>query len=575
MKEADMPKRKWLIAAGALVTLCLCLSIGGVLILDPFQWRLTDLLFGRADPLVRAIPEDASLVVSLDLKNLGSSDGIRVYNAVAGTSGAEEISSLDDLVRREIDPWLQGQFNLAFEADFKPWLGEYIDLAVFGLGSGDQAALQEGFPSQLLLLVDIRNRGKADAFIEKCRNSEEQDMNASWSDSTYKGATIHEIRTQDISANAYYLARSGNILMVSGDLDSIQKAIDAQTGGKGSLAGAQWYKKLSSHLPGTRAVSLFFEKDAMQSLSGMSAPVAYGMDATSLVQNSAQDAVEGEALSLSAVKQGLRLDSIAAYDESKLTAEQRTMIFSGGLTNDTKRLPDTTLAFVGGQHLDLGWKNARQSVSQLIAGGDLDQLMRMFEEQYGFNPDSDLFPYLSGDWSIALVPDSESSFAQPQGEDLGFVMSMDASDEQALGRTVGKFNAAMEAQGGGAVGSRTVAGLDAFTLGADSGNVPVAVYGVGQGHLTIASSVHLFEDVNDGGPSIASSKRYKSAWAGMPSGFAAVLYADLRGIAEQVRDPSVKDYFDTGLKPVQSIVLGTRNLGNGVTAAVLLVAIGK
>ena len=40
-------------------------------------------------------------------------------------------------------------------------------------------------------------------------------------------------------------------------------------------------------------------------------------------------------------------------------------------------------------------------LNQSLGQTDIQESMKVFEQQYGINPDKDLFPYLDGKWRLA------------------------------------------------------------------------------------------------------------------------------------------------------------------------------
>ena len=285
------------------------------------------------------------------------------------------------------------------------------------------------------------------------------------------------------------------------------------------------------------------------------------------------------AFSVEAVKGGIRLDLVVAYDESKMTDDQRTMMSATDSGDDLGRIPDNALAFVRGQRLDLSWSVYRHSMTSMTSGFDFDQQMAQIEKQIGINPDTDIFPYLSGDWSLMFVPDKNGFLAQ-SGTNLGFALMSNTSSEDKLKETIATLNGHLQTLNNNMLTMSTsqIAGIDATTLSmtSEAGEVPVVVYGVGQGHLTIASSQQVFEDLNNGGPSIADADLYKQAWTGGPSGFSLIEYIDVQGLYNLLTTPALRNELEgTGnfLKPIRTVAAGSKALGGGIYQEVVLVSI--
>lgn len=115
-------------------------------------------------------------------------------------------------------------------------------------------------------------------------------------------------------------------------------------------------------------------------------------------------------------------------------------------------------------------------------------------------------------------------------------------------------------------------------MASPTGDLPVVVYGVGQGHLTIASSQQVFEDLNNGGSTITDADLYKQAWAGGPSGFSSTEYIDVQGIYNLLTTPALRNELESAgnfLKPIRTVAAGSKSAGGGVYQEVILISIDE
>jgi hypothetical protein len=286
-------------------------------------------------------------------------------------------------------------------------------------------------------------------------------------------------------------------------------------------------------------------------------------------------------VSLAAVGDGLRMDAIAVYDESKMNETQRQILASKAEFRSDGFFPEETLAFVHGQRPDLFWASYRESLINLTSQSDFEAAMATFEQTFGFNPDQELFPYLDGEWALAVLPDTDSVFNSSGQGSLGFSLLAGTSQEEKLSHTMDQFNLHAEtlnaqvdtAELGDAQGySITFAGLES----------PISYYGVHKGYLAITSSTNVFKDTFDGGQALRDQADYKGVWKSFPANTSPVFFANVSGLVEIVRDSmqgSVRDSFDETaqpyLKPLKAVALGVVPLQKGVVHTVLIVFINQ
>lgn len=557
------------VIVGLLVLGCCCLAVTiGVVVADPFGWHLLSGFAGQADPIASAAPAGAPVYAAVDLKALTSAKVARVLKAFADVPGGSDYSSPDQAIK-QLDQNLDKQLGLTFTGDIQPWLSGNAGLVVAELpapGSSSQGAF--------VLIVEARDTKKADAFIAKFIAAVAKNSNNTPSETDYQGVTLHTLAPG--SSEPGVIARSKKLVLLANSETAVQDVIQAQTGKIPALASSADFKQMRGQLPGGGLLTLFiggpsletFVKDYQNSPGGLGAnitPAQAGLDA-----------VRSVALELSAVDQGLRLDTAVAFDEQKLTDAQRQM-FTARLDETASRLlPENTLGYVAGQGLDQAWANYRAGMDP----NDFKDMLSSFEKQYGFNPETALFPYLKGNWLLALVPDPDSIVAQGMSSgDYGFVGLAETNNPTALSQTIETFNAKLE-DSGATIDARTIGKAQAYVLG--SQGKTMAVYGLGQGHLALASSEKVFTDIFDQNKTLADAGGYQQVWRAFPGNTQRIFYADVAGIVKLARDSlsgNQLQSFDKEaapyLKPVESVALGSLPLKNGLAQSTLIVFIAS
>jgi hypothetical protein len=274
------------------------------------------------------------------------------------------------------------------------------------------------------------------------------------------------------------------------------------------------------------------------------------------------------------VDAGVQLDTVYAYDTSSLSQDQKTLMEASGADSRTDDLfPEGTIFFLKGQRLDLVWKAYRQVLGASLGSSDFDEAMRMFEQQYGFNPDSDLFPYLNGEWSVGLMPSSEGLLAKSAKVNLGFALLAETDNPSALRATVDSLRPRLEEQG--AQFSESEAGGVAITqLGDPSMGSAIAAYGVSDRYLALGSSSQSLEKLFSGGASLARSSRYSQVWRAFPRGMSPVIYIDIEGAMSFVRESLGASYEATQyLTPIKFFALASSPLRGGVGKSTMILFI--
>ncbi len=565
-------------SAGAIAALCLgCLAVAGIVIgLDPFRWHAIDRLLGRYDPLAAALPADTPLYASVDMLTFTSTQMDHLLQAFADVPGGNQVGSVQEATD-SLDKNLKDALDLTFTDDIRPWLGQHVGLAVTKF----PASSSSSFDGQAVFLVEARDKTKAEAFVGKLIAGFEKKSGKAASDTEYEGVTLHTLPADFGSPTI--VARSGNLVLIGNSADAVQLVIKTQTGSTPTLSDAKEFRDMLAQLPGKRTLTLFMNGTSLSDF------VKKQNTFTGLTPgfNAAQtglEAVRSLGMALAVVDEGVRLDTIVIYDDGKLTDQYRQVLEAGAAAPRTDDLlPSGTLVYLTGQRPDLTWASYRETLIASIGQSDYDNSLRSFETQFGFNPDEDLFPYLDGEWALALVPDTDSFFAQAGQGRFGFVALLRTSNAVALGKTVQQFNQAATGENSGAViDTRTIAGVEGYMFSPSAGSDPFLIYGVGQDYLTLASSAAVFEDLFNGGDTLSAGQAYRQVWFSFPARTNPVFFADVPGLLALARDAMQStslESFDKDvapyIKPVQAIAAGSAPAQKSTLHSILMVFIHK
>jgi hypothetical protein len=361
------------------------------------------------------------------------------------------------------------------------------------------------------------------------------------------------------------LCRYKGFVLISSDEDTLKDSIDLKKAD--SMAKNADYKAMLSQLPKDRAVAFFVNStDLVESLSDS---ISYG---TGTAVADTLNGWKGSAMSIAIVDAGLQIDSATAYDVDSIDEDMKVMLEESGLESKAvSMLPDDTIAFVSGTHLDLTWK----AVSVSLAGmGDeigYEEAMNEFEDVVGFNLDSDLMAYLDGDYAISIFSSNDGLLADNAGVNLGFAGLIGTSQQDAVTDTLDKLADALEEDSYLTVDSSSFGDGQLYEL-SDVGGA----FAIRDSYLGLGSSDSVLEDVYDKKSSIKDNPRYQEMLKSVPSGMAPVIFIDVTGgidVLDEIIPYGVDEVAQDALKPIQYLVASGSPMKNGITRSSILIAI--
>jgi hypothetical protein len=558
-----------IVAAIIAILLCCCVVVIAVLFIDPFKWRLLGRFSGRFDPVAQVAPTDSTLYMGVNLLNATPAKIdpiINAFNKAIEDYTGESVQGSTDLMD-QINTSLE-EFNMTVEDDIVPWVGQYAGMGIINLNLDAYGSLGT---VDFFVAIEARDSGKADSFLLKLSDEIAQSWDGSVDTSEYAGSTIYYI-TESYQELAF--ARAGGLVILANSDSTIEDVIDAQKGD--SLADDAAFKNIINQLPAERMVTFYMPASALADLSDLATSQ---MGVTGSTVQDLYASMSGMAFSLSVVNAGVQFDSVVSYDPAQFTDTQRQMLEAAGRSNNTANmLPDNTFAYITGQRLDLGWESIYETLSA-STGGDYEEAINQLEDIIGFNPTTDLFPYLSGSYVLGVFPSSNGVFAEQANVEIGFLLASQTNDEEALLSTVDNFNHAFEDAGLGEINDASSGNMTIFDMvDSYSGNSMFA-YGVGQGWLGLASSVAIMEGIPNQSNSLSQNPTFRSAQAQLPGGVNTVAYINLTGTLDAISngmDSYDRDSFDEGtffLRPIEYLIIGGSSLSGDTMRSTTIVAI--
>lgn len=571
-KSASNQKPLLMLGVAALVILLVfgCLAAGTLLIIDPFNFHIIDRLTGRWDAAAEAMPEDTVMYMGVNLLNMTPQKLERVLtpfqNLVVEETG-EPVATLED-IKTQLDADVLSELDMTFAEDIQPWIGQYLGLGLVDFQMGKYGELET---VDFVGSVEVRNSKAADAFLEKLRLKISENTGGAFVETTYRGVTLAELTTSS-ELDQIAFARSGNLLIFSNHSRNLKRAIDSQ--GEASLAVEPVFKQLVGKLPKERILNLYIAGDRLTELLRTSAPTLGGMGAAESAQY-----LGGLAMSISIVDAGIQIDSWVAYDPEKMSEEQKKMTATTGekLTL-AENLPAGTLFYLGGVHLDQVWLANKATLAQTTGmGEDWDAAMDLFAQEYGFNPDTDLLPYLDGEWGLAILPAEDGILAQQMKIPIGVLLAMDTSNSEKVAGVVNDFASSLRTMGTPVVDvpfrDTSLKQLSDPMMG------PVFTFGLADERLVLATSSGMVGMLTEDQETLADAARYQQVVKALPRGVAPTLYLDLEKMFDDIRSNLSDEFLGTFeesvnyLQPIQYVILGNSAVQKNLAHSVAIIFI--
>ncbi len=460
-----------LIAFGAAALVVLVIG-GGALALRSF--------LSTSVAAAEVMPAGTEIFVSIDFLQFIEGDARKLNDTVMSMIEAATdevgVTDVDDLVAR-MDDALEEALGVDFTDDIRPWIGRTVSLAVSGFDD-----LVTGDVPDVLLVVETRDPGSTDAFLDDFAAGLERATNVTVVEDTHAGVPIFVVLDPADMDEPLVFGRVDSVV-VMGTRKAVEGAIAVQPGD--SLADSERFVSVMDALPPDRVVTFFADGSLFSEALAMD-----GLDPEPFA-DLAYDAVGG---ALSIAEYGIRAESIVLGDDPAMGMD----FDSGNLVAD---LPAGTLAMFGGWSLASYW----DAVAPALAGADLDDVMTEARAELGFDPEA-LLRLLDSPSAFALVEARDGLLAGESGFPIGLLAALGTSQPSAVEGYLDDIAAYVEASGfEGLV--KTSAGSGTFWV-ADGDEAEVVVIGVTDRYLVAASSLSIAESIG-AAPSLAENATFR------------------------------------------------------------------
>jgi hypothetical protein len=564
-EEKKERRKLWIVLGGigGALVICIAAIVIIALIFDP--WGIVSRLTGKYDPIAQAAPPETQMLMNVNLLQIQSKDLVDLINIFVQAAGEEpyaDIMALMDEMEEDIEP----ETEIIFSEDILPWLGQFAGLGMKDFKFGEYFETELDF----FVIVEVRNKKKADEFLLKVMDEMRQENDENFLEETYERATIYELDTE-YEGDRFAFVRSGSLLILSNRSEVIKEVIDASKGD--SIADTEAYQQAVSELPKDRLLTFFMDLSFLESFyENLELP-------TDLESGAEMDMLAGIGMSISAVEVGLQMDYIIAYNLDQMTEEQiASMQMEAGEPMTASLFPQETYIYMASENLDQSLEGLQEGLLGVVEEEEIEEAMELFEEQYGINPQTDLFPYLDGEWALGILESSQGMLAEQLGIPLNLMLVIESSDQDALLSAAEKIADSLENTGQFDVLQTESNGIQLFELRDPIYQETAFGYAVKDNILFISFDTWAIEDVYGDRVSLDQYSRYKDGWEAFPKDMRPIMYIDVEGIlrflTEELGELSLAEEEDVaGFKPIKTVELAARIIDENLLHAAMIIFI--
>jgi hypothetical protein len=560
------------------------LAIALILILiDPFQLRLIGRLSGNYDAAASAMPAETDLYMGINLLNARPDQmerlaplglpfmnlfGDELQSSLPETTGEGGMPSAGTLA--QIDQAIQSEFGITLSQDVSPWIGQYLGFGLVGLSaSGGQSE------PRIIMAVEARSPGRADAFLERLAKGITEKQNVQFDKIEYTGVKIYTQRSSEEESQMVF-GRSGRMVLFATGLETIQQAIDAQN--NTSLADDPAFRELLQNLPRQSFARLYLRDATIDQAMG-GADLYTSLALNILAPLIAIPAWSGSMLSVSQIDAGLQIDVFNAFDPQELSeTERRTLEGGTGESRLINKIPFDTIAYISGDRLDVKWDSVVRTLASQTGEG-ADTYVNMLEQELGFDPGSDFFTYLDGEWMLSIVPSDSGELAQKENIKLGYFFIAEVEEGERLRNTLQSLLGGSSAQS-----FRNFVPLDidngiVYEAYGYGGNFPLFAYGINQGYFVVGSSGKLIKEMFNSQRPISESDIFRQVLPSLPAGTPPTFFMDVQGLLKIIRqgqsENDLRSFDETAryLEPIDWLAAAGSPLKGNISRSTLLIAI--
>ncbi len=311
------------------------------------------------------------------------------------------------------------QGRMDFAQDVQPWLGDRLLTALVPVGQSTPATL---------IIAQTRNKAKSDLFLSKYRDALTI-QGANFQEKEYDGLKYWESPSAHANSKIVTASIDGKYVVMADNAAVMQLVFDVYRNRQPSLA----------QLPA-------FQRAIAQPSQIANPLVQAYLDGSTALQLVSQDPktssqkIEAVSASLGLQKEGLRLEldtHLQSPKDNVVPSPNRVLAL----------IPDSAFLVVSGNNLAQSWQAiATQVKGNKNAEAVLEQVKKTVADTAGLDLEKELLPWLTGEFAIALVPNSQGILANTG---FGLALLLQTSDPNLSNSALEKLDQRItQSQGG-------------------------------------------------------------------------------------------------------------------------------
>lgn len=424
MSQNDLAKpkksKKFLfIGLGIALILSCCCVLAGVVGITQFtdvtpSLKLPSLSFlfrsGWESSNIVPIESDFYMAINPNIKDLANAKHlVDVYSPIL-----EETD-----VKEEFESELEMDYDISFEEDIKPWMGNEIAVTI-----PDLEDVANSINPGMTLFVASTNQKEADAFLAKLRDQLEKEE-YTVKEQTYEDVKYYAQIVEEDWETPVVFGKLKNFVVFATSEVNMKEVIDVSQGNTDSLAKNEKYKQLENALPNDAVAITFYDMEEITKILFNDTGMGFASPSETIER---LEAFKAAGMALSLTSEGVAFDFVFTFDPDQLQVEDsKPTAYEGNLLDS---IPDNALGFMAGQNLDTFWKNNIESMKK---NPDTKQQLEDMGEQFGMTIDEELFSWASGEYTIAVIETAiKDEYFPPVGVFSIFEMSDQPKAENTL-----------------------------------------------------------------------------------------------------------------------------------------------
>ncbi|HEY9810907.1 MAG TPA: DUF3352 domain-containing protein [Halomicronema sp.] len=322
------------------------------------------------------------------------------------------------LIDEQIKQWrnqLLTEKGYDYEKDIQPWVGREVMLAWL-------TPQTSGIVNQpLLMVLPVSNGGRAKQWFNNPSKAS--------TERTYKEIKIKENLTKENSFSVALLDEKYGL--ISNDPKALDQAIDSYKNGQ-SITKIPGYSQAFGQLEKSGSVArVFVNFPAATQLAAMNSVRAIAPENLEKLQ------LQGIASNLTLEPEGLRFQGISWLKPDS----EKKQIVENNAKSISSKVPANTLMMISGTNLQHLWKDyAENADANPLAPMSPQWLKNGIASSTGLNLEKDLLSWMSGEFSLSLIPDAAKT--NPQFP-TSLVLMVRSNDRRAGEEALKKLNKVM------------------------------------------------------------------------------------------------------------------------------------